>query len=88
MDTLVHELSVDTEGGTAEVEVELLSISAKRRVLQVVGAPESAGWSCKVFVRLEYEALTDEVRSNNLMVGEATHDRQIDAFNGPTPRGG
>jgi len=89
METLTHELFVDKDAGFAEVMVEVRSSAAKRRVLQAIGAPESKEWSCKVFVTLEYEALTDEARMYNpLGEGGDTHDRQINAFDQSTHRGG
>jgi len=79
----VSELSFDVEDGTASVVLDVLDPSAKRRILQLCQAPISSGWSCKLSVRIDYEALTDEARSYNPLAGEATHDRQIDAFNEP-----
>lgn len=80
---IVHELEVDQLDGFAKVLMELTG-HERLSVLRAVRAPLSSEWSCKVFVTLEYEALTDEARKNILM-GESTDDdlsllSQLDVF--------
>jgi len=56
---ITHELLIDTMLGEASVEVELLG-PERYPVLRACNAPLSQDFRCKVFVRLEYEALTAE----------------------------
>jgi len=67
---IVHELEVEVTDGRAGVISELDDHCGKLDVLHAFKAPLHSEWSCKVYVTLQYEALTPEAAHNNILTHE------------------
>jgi len=70
---ITHELSIDTEEGASSVLLELQG-HERYAVLKACNAPLHPEWSCKVFVRIEYEPLTPEAVHTTNPLGSASDE--------------
>jgi len=77
---IVHELQIDQLDGIAGVIMELEG-RERLAVLQAVNAPLSPEWSCKVYVTLNYEALTEEALHTKSPLGSGDDVNYTFGFN-------
>jgi len=84
---ITHELQIDMVDGIAGVILELTG-EERYAVLRAVNAPLSPEWSCKVFVTLNYEALTEEAKHLSSPLGSGDDGNYSFGFDADRSAGG